>query len=151
MPTDEIELTEGDIDRMMLESYGVSDSAPVFGELLGESVSLKPRLFGVDGFLVFDSEDAIEHILKDGIFRAVMDEVHEKADSEGAYVISGLWSDGFVKDLVRTAIGELTKGEALKYDEFFRTLDDKYGEGEFHSLKCDDSRFAKMPNVVRIQ
>jgi len=151
MLIDEDNIIESDIDRMMLESYGIDDCFVSDG-MMNESLDRKPRLFGVDGFLVFDFDDTVNYILKDEIFNAVLEEFYDKSDSEGAFVIVGQWSSDFIKSNMEEFVLSLTKGEILKYDDFFREMSKKSeNENLIMSIDSNDKRFDKMPKVVRIQ
>ncbi len=145
------EITESDIDRSMLESYGI-DGEFFSDGTLNESIDRKPKLFGVDGFLVFNLEDTVERIFRDETFSAVLDEFHGKAEDFDAYELVAEWSVDFLKRFVLDWTSSLTKGEMLRYDEMFRKIAGEYGNDELVSwVKSDDKRFDKMPKIVRIQ
>lgn len=149
---DEDNIIEEDIDQMMLESYGIKDSSFIVNGTLNESLDKKPRLYGVDGFLVYNMEDTLEHILKDDIFDAVLEEFHDRADAEDAYVIVEQWSADFINNYVKDFLKGLTKGEELRYDELFRELAEKSDNDDLvRSIRSDDKRFGKMPKIVRIR
>lgn len=149
---DEDNIIEEDIDQMMLESYGIKDSSFIVNGTLNESLDKKPRLYGVDGFLVYNMEDTLEHILKDDIFDAVLEEFHDRADAEDAYVIVEQWSADFINNYVKDFLKGLTKGEELRYDELFRELAEKSDNDDLvRSIRNDDKRFGKMPKIVRIR
>ena len=144
-------ITESDIDQMMLESYGVEGEFFSDGTL-NESIDRKPKLYGVDGFLVFNLEDTVERIFKDEVFDAVLEEFHGEADDDGAYVLVAEWSPDFLKRFALDWMSCLTKGEMLRYDEMFRKMATEYGNEDLESwVKTDDKRFEKMPKIVRIQ
>ena len=152
MLIDEDNIIEEDIDQMMLESYGIKDSSFIVNGTLNESLDKKPRLYGVDGFLVYNMEDTLEHILKDDIFDAVLEEFHDRADAEDAYVIVEQWSADFINNYVKDFLKGLTKGEELRYDELFRELAEKSDNDDLvRSIRSDDKRFGKMPKIVRIR
>jgi hypothetical protein len=152
MLIDEDNIIEEDIDQMMLESYGIKDSSFIVNGTLNESLDKKPRLYGVDGFLVYNMEDTLEHILKDDIFDAVLEELHDRADAEDAYVIVEQWSADFINNYVKDFLKGLTKGEELRYDELFRELAEKSDNDDLvRSIRSDDKRFEKMPKIVRIR
>ena len=145
------EITESDIDRSMLESYGI-DGEFFSDGTLNESIDRKPKLFGVDGFLVFNLEDTVERMFKDETFNAVLDGFHGKAEDLDAYELVAEWSDVLLKRFVFDWASSLTKGEMLRYDEMFRKMASEYGNDELVSwVKSDDKRFDKMPKIVRIQ
>lgn len=149
---DEDNIIEEDIDQMMLESYGIKDSSFIVNGTLNESLDKKPRLYGVDGFLVYNMEDTLEHILKDDIFDAVLEEFHDRVDAEDAYVIVEQWSADFINNYVKDFLKGLTKGEELRYDELFRELAEKSDNDDLvRSIRSDDKRFGKMPKIVRIR
>lgn len=151
MADSQIDISEEEIDRAMLESYGVTDGTVFYG-VLNESLVRKPRLFGVDGFLVFNLDDSVDYLLKDDALCAVLDEFAGKSYDEGSCAIACEWSPEFTKGLVRDWLMDLTKGEVLVYDEALRRVADDFGEdGLARSVKCDDRRFGIMPKIVRIQ
>ena len=143
---------ESVIDRMMLESYGMTVTDGLI-QRINESTarSDNEKLFGIDSVFVFGGGDAVEQICRNDVFEAYCDEIYEKLDVDEAALLLDMWCDELVSDKIREHLNVLDKGEIFRYDDFFRMLLSISGNEAVSSLvKSDDGRFDLMPHIVRI-
>jgi hypothetical protein len=156
------------IDRMMLESFGVPITARVecmINESFRDSDGRRStaKMFGVDMMLVFNLEYTVSDITEQNeMFGDYLDyEVYSKLDSCTALMVMDEGIDRRICELMRDFVDGLDKGEVLRYDDFFRdvfetdkfirlVLGERFCDDFARSVRSDDERFGMMPHVVRI-
>jgi len=141
------------IDRMMLENYGIEVTEEL-GKRINESLARNDseKLFGIDGFLVFNTDDTADYVNDNDMFGCfVDDDFYPSLDSHEALCIIERWSPEFMTERLKDSLNSLDKGEILRYDDLFRgilELDNENTKGI--RVRYDDGRFEKMPKIVRI-
>jgi len=151
--TEDVLPDEIEVDRMMLESYGISITEDIDRRINESTVrDDKDKRFGVDFMFVFDADDACEDIERNDVFDYYLNnEIYAKLDSCMASRLIDMWQGDFVHDSLVNWLNDMDKGEVLRYDDFFRhLLAFSESDAVLSLVDSTDKRFELMPHVVRI-